>query len=272
MFKLIIEKIPFDLESLRDPLKFNSSNHGDQKNDYKQKLTETRVSLWVKQFHKEYETLTLDESDVKFLEKCITTYALTGKISNIFADDIEDMIKKYEPNINWDNRGFFVRAEDVSLKYGMHGNIPHKNMQTILESIITCPKSHAPIGDPTITLYFFPWHEIHTDLEFRVFVKDNQITAISQQHCYRKNNTLNKENIHQYVNLIIEYFKSTIVRKISHISSYCMDICILEGQPYFIEINPFGKEYSSGSALFHWLNDEDKLYGKNGTQIHFRYL
>jgi hypothetical protein len=37
-------------------------------------------------------------------------------------------------------------------------------------------------------------------------------------------------------------------------------------------MNCFGKEYAAGSALFHWLLDEDILYGKSGSElIEFRY-
>lgn len=38
----------------------------------------------------------------------------------------------------------------------------------------------------------------------------------------------------------------------------------------FIEINSFGKEYTSGSSLFHWLIDENKLYS-DSEEIYFRY-
>lgn len=46
-----------------------------------------------------------------------------------------------------------------------------------------------------------------------------------------------------------------------------MDLALLDNEnnynvPYPIEINSFGKEYASGSALFHWITDYDILYGK----------
>jgi len=276
MFHISVEKVPFNLVLLQDKAKFNSNNHHDIKNppvDYELKLKQTNTKHWVKQFHnnQSYQTITLNESEVKILEKCTSIYDLTGKISALFQEDIDDIIYKYNRQIRWNNLGYFVRAEDVSLKYGMYGNIPHKSMKTIVESIITCPKNHR-CTTSTINLYFLPWNDINIDLEFRVFVHNNEITAISQQHCYRQNQTLHEDNISYYLNLIIDYFYTTIVSKITHIESYCVDICVLD-EPYFIEINPFGKEYSSGSALFHWLHDEDILYGKkNASIIYFRFL
>jgi hypothetical protein len=281
MFNIFIEKIPF---ANLDTLKFNSSNHHDLDNpplDYDFKLQQTNTKHWIQQFHKcdSYQFLTLSESDATILSKCNTVYDLTGKISNIFKEDIDEMALKYNKEIKWNKSGYFVRTEDVSLKYGMYGNIPHTSMKTVLESIITCPRNHGCIKSKktTIIVYFLPWISINTDLEFRVFVKYNKITAISQQHCYRFNQTLRDENILQYINLLIHYFYTTVIYKITHLTSYCMDICILTDfalrkEPYFIEINPFGKEYSSGSALFHWLDDEEILYGtKEDGIIHVRY-
>ena len=77
--------------------------------------------------------------------------------------------------------------------------------------------------------------------------------------------------IERHVKIVQESFQNTIKKKIVHTSNYCMDAVILEdGSLYFIEINSFGKEYAAGSALFHWLLDEDKVYS-DGNTIYFRY-
>lgn len=39
---------------------------------------------------------------------------------------------------------------------------------------------------------------------------------------------------------------------------------------YFIEINPFGKNYSSGSACFHWINDNNIIL--DNSKINFRFV
>ena len=77
--------------------------------------------------------------------------------------------------------------------------------------------------------------------------------------------------IKKWIDIINEYFESTIKVNLSNINNYVIDLAILENdEPYFIEINPFGKEYPSGSSLFHWIIDEDILYGKS-DKIYFRY-
>ena len=78
--------------------------------------------------------------------------------------------------------------------------------------------------------------------------------------------------IHKWINIIKSYYETNVKQKITHIDSYVMDFAILDDDtPYFIELNSFGKEYASGSALFGWLQDYNILYGLSGDVIEFRY-
>ena len=177
---------------------------------------------------------------------------------------------------------YFIRTEHVSLKEGVHGLGPYKDFKSIIQSIVTCRLGHSPLYEDTtqIKLYLC---EFKTNLdkikEFRVFVRENKITAISQQSLYDVNNILEPLNdnekttmIHKWVNIIKSYFETDVKPKITHIDSYVMDFAILsDDSPYFIELNSFGKEYASGSALFGWIQDYDILYGLTGDIIEFRY-
>lgn len=131
----------------------------------------------------------------------------------------------------------------------------------------------------------FPWIEINDSLEFRIFVHNKKITCISQQDIYNRNEVLYKvgdydsdesekkrnEICKRWVKLILDYFESKIKQSIK-LDSYSIDLSLINGEtPYFIETNVFGKEYAAGSALFHWLKDEDKLYS-DGSTIYFRYV
>ena len=72
-----------------------------------------------------------------------------------------------------------------------------------------------------------------------------------------------------HTQIIYDSFETNIKKKIIHTSNYCIDVVILENDSlYFIEINSFGKEYAAGSALFHWLNDEDILQGLKQNVSH----
>ena len=64
-----------------------------------------------------------------------------------------------------------------------------------------------------------------------------------------------------------------MIHKINWTNNYTFDFAIINSQPYFIELNSFGKEYAAGSALFHWILDEHILYNKfeHNNFIEFRY-
>lgn len=114
------------------------------------------------------------------------------------------------------------------------------------------------------------------DKEFRIFVCDGKITGISQQHLYSVSNwlnTLNDEDIEKMVFKILDFFEKNIQPKLEDIGCYVMDLSLLGSDeiPYFIEIKPFGKDYSSGSSLFQWVIDDKQLNRKTDV-IEFRYV
>ena len=183
------------------------------------------------------------------------------------------------------------------MKQGLHGIGPYKDFKSIIESLVTCIEGHSPFDklgtlEDQIIIYLIPWEPRITKLnEYRVFVYQSKITAISQQSLYRINHELDDLSvqdrnlqIQQIVSIIYNYFENIIKYKINHINSYCIDMAVLskdsssltnltesiEYEAYFIEINPFGKEYSSGSSLFGWIQDEQILYDTNSSII-FRY-
>jgi len=208
----------------------------------------------------------------------------TKRFPKMFDDELEDMVSRYEYlSYIFINTKYFIRSEGVSLKEGVHGVDPYVDFKSIVESIVTCRQGHSPIyPDSTeITLYLCPFIENFNSIkEFRVFVYKNRITAISQQALYDVNDILDKLNesdknelINKWINIIHSYFENEVKNKITHIDSYVMDFAILQDdKPYFIELNTFGKEYASGSALFDWIGDYEILYGmKDPEYIEFRY-
>jgi hypothetical protein len=138
-------------------------------------------------------------------------------------------------------------------------------------SLVTCPGGHTPIYHDTdkIVFYLLPWIEINKCDEFRIFVKDKIITCISQQYLY-DNFNLNENNLKDKMESIIEHCETTVINIVEP-SDFSYDLVFYQDKPYFIEPNCFGKEYAAGSALFHWLNDYDKLYGLK-DEIYVRYV
>lgn len=271
---------------LYDKIKYNTQNHHEngKPDDYLKKSLECDTKHWIDKFKKTYTVIHLDKNDLNWMKQAAIIGMQTKCFSNLYKEELNIFLEKnkFISNlISSSKEKYFVRCDNVSLKYGCHGTGPYSDLKNIIESLVTCPSTHRPYFEniTELKLYLIPWQQIDPDKEFRVFVHNNKITAISQQHLYQINKTLKmmsdeekSKTILNWIHVISTYFEKIIIKQITHIDSYVMDIAILENNSaYFIEINPFGKEYSSGSSLFHWIVDEEILYDKNNDGlIYFR--
>lgn len=300
-----------------------NKNQGEQlvrPSDYMDKIYENRTSNWVDKF-KEYNFETqigknqytkLIIHDVKWLKLISRLNRTLGHFSKLYEDDLNEFVENYKSKIencncmslfnldvNDNKIPYFVRTENVSLKTGHHGIGPYYTFKQIIESLVTCSYGHTPLTEDTneIVIYLFEWIDIKPYNEFRVFVNNSRITAISQQNLYSKYDELqinhNDGSLELKLNNIVSYFNTTIKNRFDQKSftfdfaftctdlftgtssfastnQFTSDGALINVEPYFIEPNCFGKEYAAGSSLFHWIIDEDILYGKH-NEIYFRY-
>jgi len=283
---IIIKLISIDDVLKYDRVKFNTNNHWDNNirpENYDDVISQTHTDKWINQF-KDYKKIIIDtKQDLYWMKQAYEIGSKTKRFPHMYDDELEDMIKKYKHLDNiFNGTEYFIRTNNVSLKEGVHGVGPYTDFKSIIESIVTCRLGHSPLKEETtsITLYLTKFQKnLNRTREFRVFVNKNKITAISQQSLYDINDIIEplseKEKndlINKWINIINTYFYSDVVKKITHIDSYVMDFAILDDEsPFFIELNSFGKEYASGSALFSWIDDYNILYGLCGDVIEFRY-
>jgi hypothetical protein len=281
----IIQKVTLDDTYLYDRIRFNSNNYrenNEQPVDYQAVLEKSSTKYWIDKIHINYTIINIQYKNILWLKEASLIGVVTGRFSHMFDDELSDLLKEYDvltKRIFTDNK-YFVRTERFSLKYGVHGTGPYSNLKNIIESLVTSINGHNPMKNDAeyLKLYLLPWRNIDTNKEFRVFVYQNKITAISQQFLHQNNEYLQQFDITEkckiintWIDMICAYFESTIKKNINHVSNYTFDVAILDNEElYFIEINSFGKEYAAGSALFHWIIDQNILYG-NESNIYFRY-
>ncbi len=281
--KFIIKKYELDDVLFKNKNLYNVSNLWDSDikpldYDDKRKISETRN--WVNLFHDNVIIMTIEKSDLTWIREAGKIGSITKRFPKIFKDELNATCAKYEkqipPDIN--NHGYFIRTEHNSAKYGMYGAGPYKNIRQIIKSFATTSHTHLCImeEDDACQVYFIDWiDDFDNEKEFRVFVMDNKITAVSVQHLYQVNhwlNSLSDNEIFAILNSMIIYFNNNIKNKLVFINSYVMDIYYKgDNQWYFIEPNSFGSQYTSGSALFHWKIDHNQLYGVDDV-IEFRYV
>lgn len=104
------------------------------------------------------------------------------------------------------------------------------------------------------------WVDVPIQYEFRAFVYNNKLTALSQyyNHAYFADIVENKSKILQ---LVQDLFHS--VRDLLNIypPEYVLDVAVQlnEGRAYIIELNPFGKPngMGTGTCLFDNTKEED---------------
>jgi len=106
--------------------------------------------------------------------------------------------------------------------------------------------------------------DLPVDHEFRCFVRNKKMTAISQYYCYHTWPALQDRNHVLQCRDAMVNFHNSISHAIS-MPDYVIDFVVYpDFQCHIIELNPFGAAMSSGSALFHWLKDYKLLYDEMG--------
>jgi hypothetical protein len=282
---IIIRPISIDDVLANDKISYNTNNHWENNirpEDYDEIIANGNTNKWIDKFRSYKKIIINTKQDLYWMKLAYEIGSKTGRFPHSFDDELEDIVSRYKHlDEIFDGTEYFIRTENVSLKEGKHGIGPYKDFKSIIESIVTTRLGHSPLKEETteITLYLCEFKKNLNRLkEFRVFVYKNKITAISQQSLYDVNDILepltDKERndlIYKWIEIIKSYFDLEIKQKITHIDSYVMDFAILDDDsPYFIELNSFGKEYASGSALFGWIQDYNILYGLSDV-IEFRY-
>lgn len=246
---------------------YNDANHwdgGEKPADYAAVSAACDTSAWLPYVDRRHTVVVL--TNVSWLRKAHELW-LAGAtpasrpISKLFDDEADAAVERHAAVFA--TEPWFVRAENVSLKYGVHGCGPYTDVRAVLESIVTAPGDHSPLHalhDGQLRLYLFPWVPINPAREFRVFVHDRRVVAASQQHLYQcfESELDDEDQLTRWAAVL-----EATCAKVSFAPNYVADVAILaDGAGYFIEANPFGAQYSSGSGLFHWLRDADVLHGR----------
>lgn len=208
----------------------------------------------------------IDDSMKRVLEPICRRRSITG--SKLNASDKEDLetIRDAIRLIMDTDVTYFVRLSCSSPKH----NIPIRPINTadqVLDYITESPKYlqfEYTRTKPTF-LVLIPWNnKLNKKFEFRLFIKDRKITCASQQEWYTS----------------YGYTEQELVM----IREALMNVPFLEELPYsdvvvdawidpetkscnLIECNPWGTHCASGSALFHWEQDRDLIYGKASGEL-----
>lgn len=278
---IVVEWVCIDDVIMLDKVRYNTNNNypeNEQPEDYETVINGTVTSTWIDGF-KAYKKIGLDLSQplASWLKKATRMGIITGRFPKAFEDERDMLVNAIESGHAdiFDGTEYFIRTETVSLKCGQHGAGPYTRMKEVVESLATCIDGHTPITDATkhVTLYLIPWTSLDNLREYRGFVCNGVLTALSQQHLYHvyDHDGTNDAALLKDARIILDYYETVMRERITFLPSYTFDISVLaDDSPYFIEMNCFGANYAAGSSLFGWIQDHDMLTGEHPEKLFVR--
>jgi hypothetical protein len=176
---------------------------------------------------------------------------------NGFADMVNTALEKYLLPIQ-SPIGAFVKLSQKSPKKGFVKIRPCFTFRDVMD-LITSSKElikYLNIGTESNYLILCPYIKLDRKDEYRVFVINNKIKAISQQQCYTR---YGYRDIIDQMKTIIKWFNN-INFKYEYAT---LDVLVVKDECLLLEINPPGDWGSSGSSLFHWIDDSNIFYNDN---------
>lgn len=275
--KPIMENIEIRRYSVSDvfagrSIRFDTSNMKNTLYEIRQNNKRPfKTSNWINKFNKSYILLRLDKTDIKLLNTITESGYISGRVSDIFKDEVEMLVSKYKTQVpagRW-----FVKTDISSLKTGCHGAGPFNNFEEIVEGMTTCLPHHRCFlpDDNYVNLYILPWLNIERDREFRGFVYNNNLTAISSQYIYEINDWISLSGPNEIALQLIIFFNQNIKDRMKDIANnYVFDIGITDEMEFvFFEPGCFGPGNEASSKLFNWITDWGTLTSSDSVEFRF---
>jgi hypothetical protein len=256
---------------------FNTKNNlGDMSyEEYNKALDLTGCSKWIDYLHSIYHVVELDAKDCKVILKAGKSGVITQRLPLMYEDEIMEVTSKIQiPYVKC-----FARMERCSLKDGCLGAGPFFSSKDIVSGLCTSFRCYKQMlkNREKEKLFILPWNDMIQERdEFRVFVCDKRITAISQYNIH-EDYGLKHTDLFKLAKIIIDLVKYKVINIINSLPpSFTVDVFISDidnlSNNMIIEVNSFGKELAAGSCLFNWTKDHAQLYGKNSDIIEFRVV
>ena len=288
---------------------FNTNNHRDtatyhalqqqhgECDWYSKRMSETRMEKWQSALgalvRKPEAVLTITATQQRKYFKPAAQLARQGvRAQSLHREEAQDLAK--ELMAQYDGRllepmsrnGWFVRTNACSPKDAQDdgGAGPHHSLVGVLLALFASDRVHVTMKGYTehTKVYLVPFdRDVTIERELRVFVSDNRVTAMSQYDVFNASifSTMDDAKLCNVAKCVDRFHRQQVAPRWDGISSYIMDLeyCHDGGASQepcvrLIELNSFGAELASASALFHWVRDETELYTSDMICIRVRSL
>ena len=171
---------------------------------------------------------------------------------------------------------YFIRCDECSTK-DVHSYRPvsYASLGEFLKDIVLSKRLSAFLNDgrqgenfTIIVCKWMPW--VNMEKEFRVFIQNKRITAISQ---YVWHKVLSWSPTAENVADMVQFVETLFNKDLIHAEDISMDLYVgseLDGPSSsikLVELGPFGGHTGCGSCLFHWVRDQQILYNGKGDIV-----
>jgi len=208
----------------------------------------------------------LNRLDTRTLLEKSRVCCLTGR--SLQKHDFEDFSAEFLQTIDeycrvHQETGIFAKTHQKSAKNDITLRPLHSAADVLRQLALsrdvleTMEQSSGTLEE--IPLVLIPWQaRISKENEWRVFVQDGHVRALSQQQwCTALGLTV--EDAHEVAESVVVWYKDEVQNNLSW-SDMVLDVWVDEQQCHLIEVNPGGRWASSGSSLFEWRADMDILH------------
>ncbi|CAF1126705.1 unnamed protein product [Adineta ricciae] len=223
----------------------------------------------------------------------------SGKIGEFYQEKLSELQAKY-PNEYQTTKGK-ANIQTIALYYAQFHSLKVTNEDQALNLIFTSERiyhdlieildchevkenqvenvNHTKVFDWDNHLIIRQWNDdLDPSMEFRCFVHQSNLTAISQYNYLCKQYHLQDENTVKCIKATIENYWRTRIQPLfdpysDRYSNYVIDIGLIENKTtnrydcIVIELNPF--ERTTHPSLFDWIKDADQLKGET-NQLEIR--
>jgi hypothetical protein len=237
--------------------------------DYDIELRKTWVCMWKSLIaYPVVWTYEFTSSDIKLLRELTKIGIQTGCLSKLYDDEIEQVLIRFKRE--WHEGQWFVRLDSLSPKDGVE--YPVREARRLLEQLCTSKRFQSALAADNRCLYFldfdFRWNK---QCEYRVFVNNGRLTAISQ---YSTEELISEEFKIRNWKQVIDWLENDVINRALNVletRNFTIDIYIneKENKKEIIEFNSFGYWLAANGCLFNWTKDRDILYGKKDPNLVF---
>jgi len=247
--------------------------------DYNEELGKTKLEHYADFINYPYQFIyELTEAEAGVLIDAIPRGYTYSVVDENYHSELDTIVQRLKCSSipPMPEHGWFVRMSSCSPKDGKYYTYQFMSIEQIIEQFATSRRILLSLLKGDRKVYFVPFDPTwDTSCELRVFVCNGKVTCISQ-YVFTKYSVFSVMNDDQLKRMgygiknFVENKLKDILPQLGTMNVVCDIYWVDDEQFKIIELNSFGYWLAAGSALFHWQNDRDKLYGHDPNKFYFR--